>query len=95
MKKKMTVIALLLSYGFAASAQRVVTVEHMTCEQAQNYAKTYKRYWKDAGPDGAIPIYPVYQLDNVNCGGRTYTRPQMERTLDDAHCIVGYYCNSY
>ena len=93
---KLLLVASLLSLFFACAASaEVPTVEHMTCRQAQAYADKYGRYWKDAGVDGAIPIYPVTGLRKANCGGRTTTTPQWEQTLDNRHCIVGWYCRSY
>ena len=93
MRLKLGVSALSLFFGFAAMAH--VPVERMTCSKAQAYVKAHNGYWKDAGPDGEIPIYPVFGLGTANCGGRTITNAQMERTLDNKHCILGYYCNSY
>lgn len=93
MKRLVSVSAILLSISFAASAQ--VTVDQMTCAQAQAYVAEHERYYKDAGIDGAIPIYPVYSLEKANCGGKTTTTPQMERTLDNPDCILGWYCKSY
>lgn len=94
MKLHLCLGALLLSVGFTASAEKIVTVDHMTCKHAQTYAAHYGRYWKDAGPDGAIPIYPINTLDSLRCG-KAYPRPQMERTLDNPECILSYYCNSF
>lgn len=87
------VSVLLLLGSFAAQAQ--VTVDKMTCAQAQAYSEANGRYWVDAGPDGAIPIYPTYTLETVNCGGRTTTTPELRRTLDNPECIVSWYCKSY
>lgn len=95
MKLQLCLTALLATVSLSASAHSVVTVEHMTCQQAENYVKHFGRYWKDAGPDGAIPIYPVYTLENIKCTGKVTVTAQTERTLDDANCVVGYYCKSY
>ena len=93
MKLNFIVGSAVLFCGFAASAH--TPVEQMTCAHAQAYAEKHGMYWKDAGPDGQIPIYPVYTLEKANCGGRTMTSAQMEQTLDVDDCIVGWYCRSY
>ncbi|MGZ3713055.1 MAG: hypothetical protein ACXVBE_14920 [Bdellovibrionota bacterium] len=94
MKLALGTSALLLSFNLIASASHIRTVEQMSCSEAQAYAAKNKRYYKNVGPDGAIPIYPVYGLKDSNCGGRTGTSPQWEQTLDNKHCIVGYYCRA-
>lgn len=87
------VLTALLLFGFAASAQ--TTVDKMTCAAAQEFAGKHGRYYVDGGPDGAIPIYPAFSLDKLNCSGRTLVRPEMRRTLDNPNCPVSWYCMSY
>lgn len=95
--KHLIVIGLLVFVAakhVTAQARGPVTIDRMTCKEAYAYATKYGRYWKNMGPDGAIPIYPVHSLEKVNCGGRTGTSPIIERTRDRRDCIVGWYCRS-
>ena len=85
----------LLSFFAATAASAHVPVEQMACAQAQAYASHYGMYWKDAGPDGQIPIAPVFQLNTIHCVGRYIVTAQVERTADNRQCVVGYYCNGY
>ena len=90
---RLGVVSVLMSFGFAASAH--VTVDQMTCAQAQHYAVAHGGYYKDAGPDGAIHIYPVSTLEKVNCVGKNSVAPQWESTLDNPQCILSWYCKSF
>lgn len=93
MKLTASVSAILFSVSLSAAAQ--VTVDQMTCEQAQAYSAKHGRYYKNGGVDGPIPIYPTYTLDKINCTGKTLVSAQTERTLDVADCILSWYCRSY
>jgi hypothetical protein len=93
MKLKMSIAIALSFVGFTASAH--TPVERMNCGQAQTFVQKHAYYWKDAGVDGVIRIFPVSPLGGANCGGHTFTSPIMERTLDQKHCAVGGYCVSY
>ena len=90
---KASIVTAILFVGFAASAH--TPVEKMTCARAQAYVRKHSSYWKDAGSDGEIPIYPVYTRETINCSGKTMVAPQMESTLDESDCVVGWYCLSY
>jgi hypothetical protein len=93
MKLKMSMAIALSLVGFAASAH--TPVERMTCGQAQTFVKKHAYYWKDAGVDGVIRIFPVTSLAEANCSGHTYTSTITEHTLDQKHCAIGGYCVSY
>ena len=95
--KTATLLALSLFAISSYASARVrgpVTVDHMTCSEAQAYTLKYKRYYKNMGPDGAIPIYPVLTIPELKVG-KCFVAPIVERTANNAHCIVGYYCNSF
>jgi hypothetical protein len=94
MKLILSIGILSICFATAVSAHGIPTVEHMSCSAAQAFVAKHGRYYKDMGVDGAIPIYPAQSLQKANCGGRTMTSPQMERTLDNKHCIVSWYCRA-
>lgn len=70
--------------------RRVVTVDQMTCPQAQAYAAQYGRYYKRASGQ-VIPIYGFVTSRN-SCGFRYVAYPLLERTADGRRCVVAYRC---
>jgi hypothetical protein len=91
-------VPLLLSFSFfsasfAVAAGPVVTVDRLTCKQAQQYVRRFGMYWKTTQFDGPIPITFIKPSDDSNiCDQGDVPEAHRERTRDDSWCLVGFRC---
>jgi hypothetical protein len=75
---------------FSAVAQ--VTVDQMTCLEAQRFVHRHGRAYTKS-PDGPLPAYPISSVwTPPYCPGRQLIWPQSYVTRDGVQCTVGYTC---
>lgn len=90
----LSVLALVVVTASAQAARGPVTVDRLTCGQAQAVVAKYHTYWKNVGADGAVRIYPVAPRETLLCKGRESAAPVVESTRDNSQCVVGWYCRA-
>jgi hypothetical protein len=74
------------------SAVAQVTVDQMTCAQAQRFVHQNGRIYAKS-PAGPLPAYPISSIwTTPSCAGRQMIWPQTYATRDGVQCTVGYTC---
>jgi hypothetical protein len=87
---RFSLVAAALMIPHAASAQ--VTVDQMTCAQAQTFVHRNGRIYAPS-PAGPLPAYPIWSVwSTPYCPGRQLIWPQTYVTRDGVQCTVGYMC---
>jgi hypothetical protein len=84
MKLFLTLVALLT----ASSALAQVSVDEMTCAQAQRYVRQHGRIYVRS-PAGPLPVYPISPVPY--CGWWVLWHNRYV-TRDGVYCTVGYSC---
>lgn len=93
---KAFVLGLVLFSQLAIAGHRQnqnLSVDQMTCAQAQASVKKTADYWKFVGND-LIHIYPVKQLEDLRCKTKEFAAPIFETVIDEEICVLGFYCRS-
>jgi len=74
------------------SAVAQVTVDQMTCAQAQTFVHQHGRVYAKS-PDGPLPVFPISSVWKIPyCPTPSLPWHQTYVTRDGVHCTVGYMC---
>jgi hypothetical protein len=83
-------LAALLLIWSSAVAQ--VTVDQMTCAEAQRYAHRHGRIYVKS-PDGPLPVYPIISVRSPpSCLWPWVLWHHSYVSRDGVYCTVGYMC---
>jgi hypothetical protein len=72
----------------------LITVEHMTCQQAIKYVHRWHMFWEETEMDGPLPILYLDPIDSPApiCGYRHALDTWSHKTLDSSLCRLAYVC---
>lgn len=88
MKLFPAVVAVLTS----SSALAQVSVDEMTCAQAQRYVQQHGRIYVRS-PVGPLPVFPLASVSTTPyCGSQWVLWHNRYVTRDGVYCTVGYSC---
>jgi len=94
--KLLALASLLLSANAAAAGVPQIPSQKMTCDQAVAFYNKHKKIYTISHGKDLVPIYgikPMSQDRTYDCGPRKARTYYPVKTLDNARCYIGVYCN--